>query len=175
MVDESSPPGEGFLVEVAKRWELSTKAVDSVGTRHVVIRTGIVLGSDGGALPRLLTPFRLFVGGPLGNGKQWFPWIHLDDEVGAIRFLMEREDLSGAFNLCAPEPLVMKDFCRTLGKVMRRPSWLPVPALLLRLMFGQMADEALLSGQRAVPRKLMEAGFRFRFSKVESALRNIIS
>ena len=173
-VDESSQPGTGFLSSVAEKWEASTKEVEAMGTRQVIIRTGVVLGKDGGALPRLLTPFRLFVGGPLGSGKQWFPWIHLDDEVRAIRFLIQSDDLKGAFNLVAPKALTMRDFCRTLGMVMNRPSWLKVPALMLRVFFGEMAKEVLLSGQRAVPRRLLEAGFDFRFADVESGLRDIL-
>ncbi len=175
IIDESSSPGTGFLSEVARKWEDSTKDVESFGTRQVIIRTGVVLGTDGGALPRLLTPFRLFVGGPPGGGKQWFPWIHVYDEVSAIRFLIEREDLAGPFNLTAPEPLTMKDFCRVLGKVMKRPSWFAVPGFLLRLMFGEMAKEALLSGQRALPRELVEAGYSFQYPDAESALQQILS
>jgi uncharacterized protein (TIGR01777 family) len=175
MVDESSLPGKGFLVDVAQEWEASTKKVESWDIRHVVIRTGVVLGREGGALPRLLTPFRFFVGGPLGSGKQWFPWIHLEDEVGAIRFLMEKEDLSGPFNLCAPEPVVMKHFCRTLGKVMGRPSWLPIPEFMLHLLFGQIAKEVLLSGQRAVPRRIIEDGYQFKYSSLRPALQEILS
>lgn len=175
IIDESSSAGKGFLSQVARDWEDSTKDVKSFGTRHVVIRTGVVLGADGGALPRLLTPFRLFLGGPLGSGKQWFPWIHLDDEVGAIRFLIERDDLDGAFNLTAPEPPTLKGFCRALGKAMGRPSWLPVPGFLLRLMFGEMAKEVLLSGQRAVPRRLLEAGYSFEYPGTMSALEHILS
>jgi uncharacterized protein (TIGR01777 family) len=175
MVDESSLPGKGFLVDVAQEWEASTKKVESWDIRHVVIRTGVVLGREGGALPRLLTPFRFFVGGPLGSGKQWLPWIHLEDEVGAIRYLMEKEDLSGPFNLCAPEPVVMKHFCRTLGKVMGRPSWLPIPEFMLHLLFGQIAKEVLLSGQRAVPRRIIEDGYQFKYSSLRPALQEILS
>jgi hypothetical protein len=175
MVDESSPPGKGFLTDVAQEWEASTKKVESWGIRHVVIRTGVVLGREGGALPRLLTPFRFFVGGPLGSGNQWFPWIHLEDEVGAIGYLMENEDLSGPFNLCATEPVIMKHFCQTLGKIMRRPSWLPIPGLMLRLLFGQMAEEALLSGQRALPKRLLDGGYRFKYPNLKPALEEILS
>jgi uncharacterized protein (TIGR01777 family) len=175
VVDESSSAGASFLSEVAQEWEASTKEVQSLGTRHVIIRTGVVLGTDGGALPRLLKPFRLFVGGPLGSGKQWFPWIHHDDEVGAIRFLIEHEYLSGAFNLCAPEPLTMKDFCRTLGEVMDRPSWFAVPSFLLGLIFGEMAREVLVAGQRAMPRRLLRAGYEFRCLDAKSALQQILS
>ncbi len=174
VVDESAPPGTGFLCDVARQWEASTEQVRSMGVRQVVIRTGIVLGADGGALPRLLTPFRLFLGGPLGSGKQFFPWIHLQDEVQAIRLLIERDDLDGPFNLVAPESLTMRDFCSILGKVMRRPSWFRVPGFALHLLFGEMAKEVLLSGQRAAPQRLMKAGYGFAYSGAESALRQIL-
>lgn len=174
-VDESSSLGEGFLSEVAVEWEESTRGVERLGVRHVIIRTGIVLGSDGGALPRLLTPFRFFLGGPLGSGKQGFPWIHIADEVEAICFLMENENQHGAFNLVAPEQISMKQFCRVLGKVMGRPSWFRVPGSLLRLLYGQMADEVLLSGQKAMPQRLVSAGYRFRYPEAEAALRQILA
>jgi uncharacterized protein (TIGR01777 family) len=172
--DESSSHGEGFLSEVSRKWELSTQEVEAQIIRRVTIRTGIVLGREGGAFVRLEKPFRLFVGGPLGSGKQWFSWIHLDDEVNAIIFLMEREDLSGVFNLTAPRPVLQKDFSRTLGKVMKRPSWLPVPSFLLHLLFGTMAKETLLSGQRVVPSRLLDSGFRFLYPELESALKEIL-
>jgi uncharacterized protein (TIGR01777 family) len=172
--DESSSPGEGFLSQVSRKWELSTQEVEAQKIRRVIIRTGIVLGREGGAFVRLEKPFRLFVGGPLGSGKQWFSWIHLDDEVNAIIFLMEREDSSGVFNLTAPHPVLQKDFSRTLGKVMKRPSWLPVPGFLLRLLFGAMAKESLLSGQRVVPLRLLDSGFRFLYPELESALKEIL-
>lgn len=172
--DESSSPGEGFLSEVSQKWELSTKETEAQGVRRVVIRTGIVLGKEGGAFLRLDKPFRFFVGGPLGSGKQWFSWIHLEDEVKAIIFLMEREDLSGIFNLTAPHPVLQKDFSRTLGKLMKRPSWLPVPGFVLRLLFGEMAEEALLSGQRVVPKRLLDSGLRFLFPQLEPALKETL-
>jgi uncharacterized protein (TIGR01777 family) len=174
-VDESSAAGSGFLPQVAREWEASTQKVKEMGVRQIVIRTGAVLGNNGGALPRLLTPFRLFVGGPLGSGKQYFPWIHLHDEVRAIRFLAESEELEGPFNLVAPESLTMRDFCAILGKVIKRPSWLRVPDFALKLAFGQMAEEVLLSGQRALPRRLMEAGYEFAYPGLEPALRDILS
>jgi uncharacterized protein (TIGR01777 family) len=172
--DESSSSGQGFLSDVSQKWELSTQEVEAQKIRRVTIRTGIVLGREGGAFVRLEKPFRLFVGGPLGSGKQWFSWIHLDDEVNAIIFLMEREDLSGVFNLTAPHPVLQKDFSRTLGKVMKRPSWLPVPSFLLHLLFGTMAKETLLSGQRVVPSRLLDSGFRFLYPELESALKEIL-
>jgi uncharacterized protein (TIGR01777 family) len=174
ILDESSDPGEGFLSEVAAKWEDSTKEVEPQ-VRRVIIRTSPVLGRGRGILTRLIRPFRFFIGGPPGSGKQWFSWIHLDDEVGAIRFLMEREDLQGVFNLTAPEQLMMRDFYHTLGKVMRRPSWLPVPGFVLRLLFGEMAQETILSGQRVVPKRLMEAGYKFIYPKVEQALKETLS
>jgi len=174
ILDESSNPGEGFLAEVAVKWEDSTKEVEPQ-VRRVIIRTGPVLGRQGGILTRLRRPFRFFLGGPPGSGKQWFSWIHLDDEVGAIRFLLEREDLQGVFNLTAPEPLMIKDFYHTLGKAMRRPSWFPIPGFGLRLLFGEMAQETILSGQRVVPKRLMEAGYRFNYPQAVEALKEILS
>jgi len=175
IVEESSLPGSGFLSDVAGKWEPSTKGVQSAGVRHVIIRTGVVLGVDGGFLSRVLLPFRLFVGGRLGSGKQWIPWIHLDDEVTAIRFLMEKEDLQGVFNLTAPNPLTSKDFFGLLGKVLRRPSWLPVPGFALRLLLGEMAKELILSGQRAVPKRLLDSGYEFKYPDAEPALREILT
>ncbi len=172
--DESSSNGEGFLSEVTQKWELSTQEVEAQRIRRVIIRTGMVLGREGGAFIRLEKPFRFFAGGPLGSGRQWFSWIHLDDEVNAIIFLMERDDLSGVFNLTAPQPVRQKDFSRTLGKVMKRPSWLPVPGFLLRLLFGAMAQEALLSGQRVVPSRLLDSNFRFLYPELEPAFKEIL-
>lgn len=174
ILDESSPPGKGFLPDVAQRWEASTEEVESSGVRRIIIRTGIVLGKEGGAFPRLLLPFRLFAGGPLGSGNQWFSWIHLLDEVKAIRFLMEKEGLQGVFNLTAPEHLRQKDFCKILGKVLKRPCWLKVPGFMLRLLMGEMADELLLSGQRVIPKRLLQAEYRFQYPEAESALYEIL-
>ena len=175
VLDEFSSPDSGFLTEVAKRWEESTKKVESFGVRHVIIRTGVVLGAGGGFLSRVLLPFRLFVGGRLGSGKQWIPWIHIDDEVGVIVFLMEKEKLQGVFNLTAPNPLTSEEFFRFLGKAMRRPSWLPVPNFVLRLLLGEMAQELILSGQRAMPKRLLDSGYDFLYPYAESALRQILT
>ncbi len=174
VLDESSLAGSGFLSEVAKQWEESARKVESFGVRYLMIRTGVVLGADGGFLSRVTLPFRLFVGGRLGSGKQWISWIHIDDEVKAIAFLMERQDLQGAFNLTAPNPVTSKDFFSIVGKVMKRPSWLPVPSFLLRLMLGKMAEELILSGQRAAPKRLLECGYEFLFPEAESALGEIL-
>ncbi len=174
-LDESAPPGEGFLAETVRRWELSTQETEAIGVRRVVIRSGLVLGKDGGTLPRFLKAFRFSVGGQLGSGKQWFPWIHWKDEIAAIRFLLEREDASGVFNLVSPESLTMKEFAVALGRVLKRPSGFPVPAFLLRLLFGEMAEETILSSQRVLPAALIKAGFKFQYPEIESALRDILA
>lgn len=172
VVTEDTPPGDDFLAQVCVEWEASTAPVEAMGVRRVVIRTGVVLSMEGGALPRLSLPFKLFAGGSLGGGRQWFPWIHITDEVAAIRFLMAHEEARGPFNLTAPHPLTNAAFSQVLGRVLRRPAWLPTPAVVLRLLFGEMAT-ILLEGQRAVPRRLLEAGFTFRFPEAEAALRDL--
>lgn len=173
-IDESYPPADDFLAQVCQDWEASTAAVEAMGVRHVIIRTaGIVLSPTQGALPRLMLPYRFFVGGPLGSGKQWYTWIHPADEVAAIRFLIEQEDASGAYNLTSPEPLTNAEFGRLLGRVMKRPSLIPVPGFVLQWMFGEVAS-VVLTGQRVVPRRLQEAGFQFRFGNLEHALRDLL-
>jgi hypothetical protein len=171
-VGEEAPPGSDFLGKLAVEWEASTAPVEALGVRQVVIRTGVVLSLEGGALPRLAAPFRFFLGGPLGSGRQWTPWIHIVDEVRAIRFLLEHEGARGPFNLSAPRPVTNRELARALGRAMRRPAWLPVPALALKLALGEMSA-VLLTGQRAVPKRLLEEGFAFRFPDVEGALQNL--
>jgi uncharacterized protein len=173
-LDEGSAGGRGFLAEVVGSWEASTREVEALGVRRVVVRSGLVLGRAGGAFPSLVRPFRFFAGGPLGSGRQWLSWIHLADEVRAIRFLLEREDLAGAFNLTAPAPLPEKELCRVLGATMRRPCWFPVPAALLKLLFGEKAAETLLCSQRVLPSRLRTAGFEFLFPEAGAALRDLI-
>ncbi|HEX9944214.1 MAG TPA: TIGR01777 family oxidoreductase [Thermoanaerobaculia bacterium] len=173
VVTESDPPGDDFLANVCVDWEGSTADIESLGVRRAVLRTGIVLSDQGGALPRMALPFRLMAGGPLGNGRQWVPWIHIADEVGAIRFLLEREDARGPFNLTAPRPLTNREFSRALGRALRRPSLAPAPGLALRAVLGEMAD-MLLHGQRAVPHRLLELGYVFRYPEAAAALRNLL-
>lgn len=173
-VDETAAPGRDFLGQLCAAWEGSTAGVEVLGTRRVLLRTGIVLAREGGALPRLLPPFRACVGGPVGSGAQWFPWIHVVDEVGAIDFLLGRRDLAGAFNLTAPEPVRNRDFGKVLGRTLGRPSVLPLPALALRLALGEMAD-ILLVGQRALPRRLLAAGYRFQFPDLGGALADLVA
>ena len=155
-------------------WETSTEEVERLGVRRAIIRTGIVLSRDGGALPQMMLPFRLFAGGPLGSGRQGFPWIHLADEVRAIRWLIEREDASGPFNLAAPETLTNAEFGRVLGRVMRRPAFMPTPGFALRLVLGELST-LLLDGQRQVPQRLLDLGFTFRFPTAEAALRDLLA
>jgi len=173
-LDEEAAPGSGFLADVCQEVESLPAQIRSREVRVVTIRTGVVLGMAGGALPKLMMPFRLYLGGHVGTGRQWFSWIGLADEVRAIRFLMERRDADGAFNLTAPEPVPMKQFCQVLGEVLGKPAWTVMPEFLARLGLGEMADEMILTGQRVLPRRLMEAGFQFEHPRLRDALAAII-
>ena len=170
---ESSEPGADFLAQLAIEWEASTAAVEAQGVRRAVIRTGVVLSAEGGALPRMVLPFRFFVGGKMGSGRQWLPWIHIADEVNAIRLLIEREDASGAFNITAPNPVINSYFSHILGQHLERPSPVPLPAPVLRIVFGEMAN-VLLFSERAVPKRLLESDYVFRFDDAATALRDLL-
>jgi uncharacterized protein (TIGR01777 family) len=170
VLEESAGPGADFLANVSRRWEAEAQRAP---VRSVQIRTGVVLSAKGGALGKMLPPFKAFVGGPIGSGKQWFPWIHIADEVRAILWSIDH-DLTGPVNLTAPGIVTMKDFAKALGRALRRPSWAPVPAAPLKILIGEFAT-ALLEGQRAVPKKLLDSGFRFRFDDVDSALRDVLA
>jgi len=172
-VDEESPPGRGFLPELGREWEAASAPASELGVRRVVMRSGAVLAREGGALAKMLPPFRLGVGGPVGGGRQGFSWIHRLDEIGAIRFLAARSELSGACNLTAPAPVSNAELARALGCALGRPAFLPVPGPVLRLVFGEMGS-VLLEGQRAVPRRLLAAGFAFRFPTLEGALADLV-
>jgi hypothetical protein len=172
-ISENEKVGDDFLSQVCVAWEASTEPLDDLGVRRPIIRTGPVLSADGGALPHMLLPFKLFVGGPLGGGRHWFPWIHIADEVKAIRFLMEHPEATGPFNLSAPNPVTNAEFSKTLGKVMNRPAVVPTPAAALRLVFGEMAT-VLLNGQRGIPENLLDLGFTFGFTEVEPALLDLL-
>ncbi len=172
-IGEDHPPGADFLAEAAIAWEASTAEVEALGVRRVVLRTGVVLDRGGGALAKMLPPFRLGLGGPLGGGRQWFPWIHMADEVAAILFLLATQAASGPFNLCAPRPVQSRDFARALGCQLHRPAILPVPAPALRLALGELAA-ALLGGQRAQPGRLLATGYRFRFPDLPEALADLL-
>lgn len=171
-VTEAAPVGQDFLAGVCVKWEASSAGVENAGVRRVIVRTGVVLSDRGGALPLMTLPYRLFAGGPIGSGRQWFPWITLADEVGAIRFLIENPAALGVFNLSAPNPLTNREFGKVLGKVLRRPSYFPAPAFLFKLLFGEMST-ILLDGQRQIPERLLKLGYSFRFQQAEQALREI--
>jgi uncharacterized protein len=173
IITEETGPGDDFLAQLCIEWEAVSSPVEAEGVRRVVIRTGLVLSREGGPLPKTVLPFKLFAGGRLGHGRQWWPWIHLEDHVQAIRFLLERSEATGAFNLTAPNPVTNAEFSETLGRVLKRPSWLPAPAFALRLALGEAAT-MVLDGQRAVPRRLLELGFDFRFPNLEEALRDLL-
>lgn len=173
-VAEDAQAGDGFAARLAAdEWEPSTEPVEGMGVRRVIIRSGPVLDADEGSLPRMLLPFRLFVGGPMGSGKQWFSWIHIQDQIRAIRFLMEHHGASGAFNVVAPEPVTNAQFGRTIGRVLGRPYYMPLPGFALKLAFGEVTD-VLITGQRAVPRRLLNLGFEFGFPTAEAALRDLL-
>ena len=173
VLTEEVPPGDSFLADVTLDWEGATAPVAGMGVRHVVARGGIVLSMEGGALPSTVLPFRLFVGGPLGNGRQWWPWIHIQDLVRAIRFLIENEAASGPVIVCTPNPLRNKDFARVIGEVMGRPSYFPVPAFALKLALGEVADTVLHS-RRTLPEKLQALGFTFLYPDLKPALEDLL-
>lgn len=173
-VDENFPAGNDFLARLCVEWEEATKPVEGMGVRRIVLRTGMVLARDEGVLPRLALPFRLFVGGRMGNGRQWVPWIHIQDEVDAIKFLLKRPGAYGPFNLSAPLPVTNDTFGHTLAAVLGRPFGLPLPAPLLRAVLGEMAT-LVLDGQRALPVRLRTSGFAFSFTQLRDALDNLLS
>jgi uncharacterized protein (TIGR01777 family) len=168
-VTEAAPPGNDFLAGVCRDWEREAERAGAVGAREVRLRIGVVLGDGGGSLERMLLPFKLFVGGPVGDGRQWFPWVHLADVVGATLWALDHDDLRGPVNVTAPEPVRFADFAEALGRRLHRPSWLPVPAFALRLALGQMA-EVVVTGQRAVPAALLASGYAFKYPRVAEAL-----
>lgn len=171
-ITEDAPSGNDFLAEVCRAWEDSTREAENLGVRRAVTRMGVVLSREGGALPRMAFPFKLFAGGRLGSGRQQLPWIHIADVVGAIRFLIDEPNGSGAFNLSAPNPVSNAEFSRALGQAMGRPSWLPVPGFAFKLGFGEVAT-VVLDGQRAVPKRLLELGYAFKFPTVGAALADL--
>ena len=173
ILTESDKPGGDFLSQTCVEWENATKSIEPLGVRRAVIRTGIVLTPDSGALARLLLPYKLFVGGPFGNGKQWYSWIHIADEVAAIRYLIENRAAVGNFNLTAPNPLPNRDFGKKLGKVLKRPSLIPIPGFVLNALFGEVAT-VVVDGQRVVPERLQELGYKFKYPELEPALRDLL-
>ena len=170
---EDDEPGQGFLPELAVEWENVTLPVEELGVRRVIVRSGGVLSGDGGLLPKALIPFRLFAGGPVGSGKQWVPWIHIADEVRAIRFLLEREEARGPFNLVSPQPVTNADFGKALARAVGRPFLMPAPAFAVRAALGELSS-VILEGQRALPKRLSELGFTFQFESINSSLQDLL-
>ncbi len=174
-VDESAPAGDGFLADVVRQWEAATAPAEAAGIRVCHLRTGIVLSATGGALGRQTLLYRLGLGGPLGSGRQYQPWITLDDEVAAIVFLLTAEEISGAVNLTAPQPVPQRELAKALGSALHRPAVLPAPGFALRLVFPGFAAEGLLVGQRALPRVLEKAGFTFASRDIAAALKAVLT
>ena len=173
-LDENSEPGTGFLPEVCVEWENSTKSAENAGIRTVHIRTGIVLSKEGGALKKMLPPFLFGAGGILGDGKQFMSWISIKDEINAILFIINNQTITGPVNLTAPNPVNNYEFTKILGKVIKRPTIAPLPGFIARLMFGEMADAILLTGNKVYPKKLIDAGFSFEHSTLDKALESVL-
>jgi len=173
-LSEDAPPGSDFLAQVGIEWENAACRANEAGVRVVLLRTGVVLAREGGALQQMMLPFRLHLGGPIGRGRQWTSWIHVDDLVGIIHLALEKERIQGPLNGTAPSPVTNRAFARTLGEFLGRKSWLPAPRILLRIAMGRVADVAA-AGQRVLPRRALVAGYRFRYPKLSDALRQILS
>ena len=171
--DETSPAGDDFLAAVCKDWEAAAQPVKNAGTRLAILRLGIVLGK-GGALAKMLPPFKLFAGGPIGTGKQWFSWIHRDDVVNLILYALQNPQIEGVLNATAPNPVRMNELCQTLGAVLQRPSWLPVPGFALELLLGDGA-KVVLEGQKVLPKRTLASGFQYQYPNLKSALEEILS
>ena len=174
ILTEESELGSGFLADVGRAWEGACEQARTAGIRVVNLRAGIVLSRKGGALSRLLTPFKLGLGGRVGSGNQWWSWVALDDAVGAIRFALEG-DIAGPINVVSPNPVTNTQFTKALGKALGRPTIFPLPAAVARTMFGEMAEEALLTGQRALPARLVDAGFGFELAELDAAFERALS
>lgn len=174
ILTEKSPPGDGFLADVCRAWEAEALQARSLGARVVLARTGIVLSGDGGALRKMLTPFRLGVGGRLGSGEQYMSWIHIEDQVGLLLHALKDDRIEGPLNCVSPNPLTNAEFTKVLAGVLKRPALLPVPSTALRLALGEMAKLLLLDGQRVHPRKATDTGFSFRFPRLRDALSHLL-
>ena len=171
---EKDSAGNDFAAQVCVDWEAATMEVETMGVRRVILRTAPNLTHQGGILFYLALPFRLFTGGPIGRGQQWFSWIHTVDQVRAIRFLIENANARGVYNVSAPDPKTNADFGKLLARGLKRPYWFPVPAFVMRLIFGELGDSLLLGSQRVLPQRLLDAGFKFQFADAESALNDLL-
>ena len=174
LLHEESAPGEGFLPDVCREWEAATQAAADAGIRTVQIRTGVVLSPKGGALGKMMTPFKLGVGGRIGDGRQWMSWIDVQDMVGAIHHILKSDLLRGPVNMVAPKPVTNEEFTKTLASVLSRPAIFPVPAFVVKLAFGEMGETVLLGSQRVEPTRLVTSGYPFRFSTLRASLENVV-
>jgi uncharacterized protein (TIGR01777 family) len=172
VLKEDALPGNDFAAKVCRDWEKEAFLAEAKGVRVVAMRFGVVLGKNGGALAKMVPAFKSFAGGPLGSGLQWFPWIHMNDLIAAIIFILENPDVKGPINLCSPNPVRNRDFAGALGQVLNRPSVLRTPSFMIRLIMGEMG-KSLMSSQRAIPDKLLKYGFKFQYSDINSALVNL--
>lgn len=170
VLDEKSPNGRGYLAEVCRDWEAAAKRIAANGSRVVMMRNGVVLSSKGGALPEMLRPFKLGVGGRIGNGKQYLSWIDLDDVVRAIIWVIDHPELKGPVNAVSPNPVTNEEFTRVVSEILQKPAMVPVPAFALKLMFGEMASETILASQRAIPTVLQQSGFEFMKPELRDSL-----
>lgn len=173
LTEESPPVTDDFASQLCIAWEETAQRAEALGIRVVLVRTGLVLAPDGGFLKRMLPLFKLGLGGPVGSGRQWIPWIHLQDEIALIDFLLRREDARGPYNACAPRPVRSRDFASSLGRALARPAFMPAPAFILRLLLGELSG-LLLGGQRAMPARLQAAGFTFAFTDLDTALGDVL-
>jgi uncharacterized protein (TIGR01777 family) len=173
IVTEESGPGDDFLADTCTRWEAEALLARNLHVRVVLPRFGVVLAEGGGALEKMLSPFAMFIGGPLGSGKQWYPWIHRDDAIGILRYLLNHPDVEGGINVVSPETVDMKRFSSELGLALRRPSWLPVPSFVLKILLGEMSG-MVLKGRRIVPARLMSMGYSFKHPALRGALTSIL-
>ncbi|WP_413704026.1 TIGR01777 family oxidoreductase [Pseudomonas sp. Pseusp16] len=169
LTEDTAPVSEDFASQLCIAWEETAQRAETLGIRVILIRTGLVLSAEGGFLSRLLLPFKLGLGGPIGNGRQWMPWIHIDDQIALIDFLLHRNEASGPYNACAPRPVRNREFAKALGSVLHRPAFMPMPALALKVGLGELSL-LLLGGQRATPVRLLKAGFTFQFTDLRAAL-----
>lgn len=172
---EESQPGSDFLADLAKNWEAEARKAEAIGIRVVLARFGIILARDGGAMPRMMLPLRMFVGGRIGSGKQWMSWISLEDVVSILRFALEKNEVRGPLNVISPQPLQNGEFTKILARALHRPALFPAPPFALRLTLGEMADALLLSSQRAVPQRLQQLGYQFQHADLASALTAILA
>ena len=173
-INETDNPDNSFSSQLCQQWELSAQQAEKLGIRTCLLRTGIVLGKNGGALKKMLPPFKLGLGGKIGSGTQWMPWIHIDDMIGLIDLCINNKDISGAINCTAPTPVTNLTFTKTLAAAINRPAIFPMPAFVIKLLMGQMGEELLLNGKKVVPKKALDFGYQFKYQQLDMALKDIV-